>query len=74
MPVARGGYFGLYIEMKWGKNEASQEQLKYMVELRNQGYAVWLCRGAKVAEKCIEQYMKFPKTEIKGSVRTFEEV
>lgn len=74
LPVARGGYFGLYIEMKWGKNEATSEQLKYMGELRNQGYAVWLCRGAEVAKNCLEQYMNFPVTEIKGQINEFERI
>lgn len=74
LPVAKGGYFGLYIEMKWGKNKATDEQLKWMAELRNQGYAVWLCYGSEVAKNCLEQYISFPPTEIIGERKEFERI
>ena len=30
LPVARHGYYGFYLEMKWGDNKLSPEQLDFM--------------------------------------------
>ena len=43
LPVARGGYNGLYIEMKIKGNKPTEKQLEWHVALREQGYRVEVC-------------------------------
>ncbi len=62
LPVGRGGYFGLYIEMKWGKNTPTEEQIIWLKFLREHNYACWVVHSAKVAIDCLEQYIKMPPT------------
>lgn len=49
LPVARGGYHGLYIELKFGKNKTSKNQDKWLSALSAQGVlrdgVLWLGRG-----------------------------
>lgn len=40
LAVPRGGYHGLYIEFKVGRNQPDKWQLKRMEQLRAQGYRV----------------------------------
>ena len=39
LPVPRGKYHGLYIEMKYGKNKTSESQNKWLSALQKQGYS-----------------------------------
>lgn len=64
LPVGRGGYFGLYIEMKWGKNQPTKNQIKWLDFLRQHNYACWVVHSAKVAIDCIEQYINMPVTAV----------
>ena len=57
LPVARGRYHGLYIEMKYGKNKTSDEQNKWLDALSKQGYAVAVCYGWESAQKVITNYL-----------------
>jgi len=43
VPVAMGIYHGLYIEMKAGKNKASEHQITVMEKLKNEGYLCAVC-------------------------------
>jgi len=43
LPVARGGYHGMFIELKSGKNTLSESQKTWHAALRNQGYHVVTC-------------------------------
>lgn len=59
LPVARGGYHGLYIELKrkhGGRTSAVQEE--WIERLSAQGYAVYVCRGWEVAKDLILKYLK----------------
>lgn len=58
IPVPRGKYHGLYIEMKVGKNKPSKEQKEFLCDMQNQGYAVALCYGCEEAIKVTEKYLK----------------
>ena len=59
LPVARGGYHGLYIEMKRKKGgRISVDQQQMIDALRDQGYRVEVCKGAEEASKTIKEYMK----------------
>lgn len=58
LPVPRGNYHGLYIEMKVGRNTPTDAQAKYLNFLTAQGYcAVW-CIGADNAINIIKAYLK----------------
>ena len=57
LPVARGGWHGLYVEMKAQGGSASPEQRQWLAALQRQGYRAELCRGWEQARCLIEQYM-----------------
>lgn len=61
LPVARGSYHGLWIELKADHGKPSVEQICYIEELRRQGYCALLCYGWQVAREEIEQYLGLPK-------------
>lgn len=63
LPVGRGGYFGLYIEMKNGKNKPTDDQLEWLHFLANEGYLCFCIWGAKGAIKEIENYLKKKPTK-----------
>ena len=58
LPVARGGYHGLYIELKYGKNKPTEKQLEWIEALRDEGYAVSICWGFEAARAELEKYLK----------------
>ena len=43
IPVAKSNYHWLYIEMKSGKNKASEHQITVMEKLKNEGYLCAVC-------------------------------
>ena len=43
IPVAKQGFHGLYIEMKAGKNKASENQISVMQKLSNEGFRCEVC-------------------------------
>lgn len=58
LPVARGGWHGLYIEMKRRKGgRLSDEQAAMLEALREQGYCAWVCKGANDAIDLITGYL-----------------
>ena len=65
LPVARGGYFGLYVELKVGRNKTSKLQNLWIEQLQQQNYKVEVCYGWIAERKVIEEYLDKPKTEIK---------
>ena len=56
LPVPRGKYHGLYIEMKHGTNTLTDNQKKFLKNAANVGYAVSVCYSAQEAIKRIEDY------------------
>ena len=59
LPVSRGGYHGLYIELKCEHSgKATEEQLQWLKALDEQGYAAALCHGWWNASRVIEKYIK----------------
>jgi hypothetical protein len=59
LPCARGGWHGLYIEMKRRKGgRVSIEQKKMILALRNEGYCVEVCQGWEEARDIITAYME----------------
>ncbi len=53
---ARGGYHGLFIEMKYGKGKTSEDQKKWLKLLTAEGYACAVCYTAAAAIRIIEIY------------------
>lgn len=58
LPIAKDGYHGLFIEMKYGKGTTSKEQKTWLKELDNQGYLCRVCNGAEEAVQVILGYIK----------------
>jgi hypothetical protein len=59
LPVARGGYHGLYIELKRLKGgRLSAEQKELIPKLAAQGFCVKECKGWVAASEEIEKYLK----------------
>ena len=58
LPVPRGGYHGLYVELKRQRGgRVSPEQKAWIESLNSQGYRATVCYGATDAIKVIESYM-----------------
>ena len=58
LPVARGGFHGLYIELKAGKGTASQKQKEWIGKLTAQGYRALVLTGWEAASRAIEDYLR----------------
>ena len=55
-------YFGLYIEMKYGKAKLSARQAEIQSALRMQGYKVITCWSWVHAAQAIEEYLNLRRT------------
>lgn len=69
LPVARGGWHGLYIEMKKQGGTVSKEQSKWLYSLSQQGYLTAVCYGWEVAAQIIKDYLD-GKTQLKDSTHS----
>jgi len=69
--LARGGYHGLFIEMKRIKGGSTSKDQKDKIErLRNCGYKVDVCKGFDEAKKSILEYVSTtPELKTHGLVR-----
>jgi hypothetical protein len=62
LPVPRGGFHGLFIEMKRIKgSKTSDDQKGWLEALHRQGYQAFVCKGWCEAADRIEEYL-----EVKG--------
>lgn len=57
LPVPRGGFHGLYIEMKFGSGKTTKAQEDFMALLRQQGYKTVVAYGAEQARGIIRHYL-----------------
>jgi hypothetical protein len=58
LPVPRGEYHGLYIELKRVKgSRLGKEQLEWAGKLLDRGYCMALCKGYREAVKIILDYL-----------------
>lgn len=64
LPVPRGAYHGLYIELKAGKNKPTEKQKDWIVWLRSQNYAAEVCRGWEEAAETIQSYLGLKKESL----------
>lgn len=56
LPVAMGGYHGLFIEMKYKSNKPRENQVAYIDALSTQGYCTAVCWGCADAIETIVDY------------------
>ncbi|WP_443191387.1 VRR-NUC domain-containing protein [Pseudomonas indica] len=67
LPMARGGYFGLYLEFKaTPPHDAviSPSQLAFQIAVEQQGYMAVVCRGLDEAMRVLDGYMAMPPTQV----------
>lgn len=59
LPVPRGGYHGLFIELKRSKGgTVSEAQKEWQAALKDEGYQAVICKGWQEAAKAIEDYLE----------------
>ena len=58
LPVSRGGYHGLYIELKVRGNTTSPSQKWWIAETSKQGYYSTVCFGWIEVKGIIERYLE----------------
>ena len=57
LSVARGGFHGLYIEMKMPKGKISDNQREFINKVKKQGYKAEICYSSDDAISIIEEYV-----------------
>lgn len=65
LPVAKGGYFGLWIEFKATPPDdaiVSTAQQSWVDEMRSQGYRAEICKGLAPAKSLLTAYCQSPDT------------
>lgn len=62
LPVARGKYHGLYIELKAGKNTTTANQKRWLKFLGQQGHYIAVCYCWQDAAKLLEAYLLNPES------------
>jgi len=55
--VSRKGYHGFFIELKFGKNQATPAQLEFIDDMRKNGYKAEVIWGADEAIEQIQEYL-----------------
>ena len=63
LPVPAGGFHGLYIEMKFGKNKPTEKQRWWLEQLEKQGYKAVVCWSAESVIKEIITYLGVKESE-----------
>lgn len=56
VPVARRGFHGLFIEMKYGKNKTTPAQDDWLNTLNREGYLAKVCYGYAEAVELLKYY------------------
>ncbi len=64
LPVPRGIYHGLYIEMKVKPNRPTKDQLHWLELLSRQGHKTAVCYSWKEASALLEKYLALQSGEI----------
>ena len=58
LPAPIGGYHGLWIEMKAPGGRATENQLRFIADMRDAGYAAAVCVGYEAAIQAIKKYLE----------------
>lgn len=64
LAMARGGYFGLYIEFKSEIGRQRKEQIEFQKRVEKQGYKYVVVRSVEEWRKEWDEYFAMPSTEI----------
>lgn len=64
LPAAHGGYFGLYIEMKYGDNKPTRQQAEFMNDMLFAGYKTKVAYSAEEAIDELRKYLQEPETKV----------
>lgn len=64
LPAAHGGYFGLYIEMKYGKNKPTDQQKEFIADMQQAGYDARVAYSAQEAIEILQKYLMLPVTNV----------
>ena len=64
LSVARGGYFGMYIEMKVKNNKPSRAQLKFKDSATSRNYLWVCCYSWQEARDNLIKYSRLPYTQV----------
>lgn len=70
LPLPKGKYHGLFIELKVGKNKPSAEQKEFILYANAVGYCSALCYGHEEAISLIESYLNLKPNQ---SMPSFEQ-
>lgn len=57
LPVARNGYHGLFIEMKYGANKLSEKQVEFEKHLIQEGYKTHIAYDWQEALEYLKKYI-----------------
>ena len=57
LPCARGGYHGLWIEMKSSRGKITENQNEFISAMKEAGYKCKICRSCDSAIKAIKTYL-----------------
>lgn len=63
LPLPKGKYHGLFIELKVGKNKPTPEQKEFILYANANGYCSAVCYGSEEAIKLIESYLNLKQDE-----------
>jgi hypothetical protein len=65
LPYPKGGYIGLYIEMKYDNGKIEPEQKEWIKAMKAAGHFACVCYGYDYAIKVIEEYVTLlPKAKM----------
>lgn len=64
LPVARGAYHGLRIELKAKGGRLSVDQAQWIEALSAEGYLARVCTGWEAARDCIITYLETPECRV----------
>ena len=66
LPVPKGEYHGLYIEMKYDKGRLEPVQKEWLIAMADAGHFACVCYGYDYAVKVIEDYVRLLPGQIMG--------
>jgi hypothetical protein len=64
LPCARGGYFGLYLELKKKGGKIREGQGEFLAFVSEQGYFDAVCYSADEAIEVLTMYLNMPRTVV----------
>lgn len=72
LPVARGGYHGMYIEMKSAKGRLNANQKEFLGNMTKEGYMAVCAHGFDSAKQFIEEYLDLPDKQLEVDKKLVE--